>query len=39
MNNVCKFLIMDWQRGNIPFFELPPKEEGEAEEETPVEEE
>ena len=26
VNNVSKAMIMDWQRGNIPYFELPPKE-------------
>lgn len=25
INNVCKSIIMDWQRGNIPFFTRPPK--------------
>lgn len=25
-------MIMDWQRGNIPFFDLPPKDENEEEE-------
>lgn len=25
MNNVCKSIIMDWQRGNIPYFTRPPK--------------
>ena len=25
VNNVCKSIIMDWQRGNIPFFTRPPK--------------
>lgn len=29
INNVSKSMIMDWQRGNIPFFEFPPKEENE----------
>jgi nuclear GTP-binding protein len=31
-NNVCKSLIMDWQRGNIPFFDMPPKIKGEEDE-------
>jgi len=26
-NNVCKSIIMDWQRGNIPFFDYPPQED------------
>ena len=26
INNVSKSIIMDWQRGNIPYFELPPKD-------------
>ena len=25
VNNVCKSIIMDWQRGNIPYFTRPPK--------------
>lgn len=25
INNVSKTIIMDWQRGNIPYFEFPPK--------------
>ena len=25
INNVCKTIIMDWQRGNIPYFTRPPK--------------
>ena len=25
INNVCKSIIMDWQRGNIPYFTRPPK--------------
>ena len=25
MNNVCKSIIMDWQRGNIPYFTRPPR--------------
>lgn len=32
INNVSKSVIMDWQRGNIPFFEFPPKEEEEIDE-------
>ncbi len=32
INNVCKSIIFDWQRGNIPFFSKPPSaEEREAE--------
>merc|ERR1711990_1210431 len=32
VNNVCRSIIMDWQRGNIPFFTKPPtKDEAEAE--------
>ena len=27
LNNVSKTIIMDWQRGNIPYFELPPMDE------------
>jgi nuclear GTP-binding protein len=30
---VAKQVILDWQRGEIPFFSLPPRAEGEAEEE------
>jgi nuclear GTP-binding protein len=26
INNVSKSIIMDWQRGNIPYFEYPPRE-------------
>lgn len=26
INNVCKSIIMDWQRGNIPYFSHPPKD-------------
>ena len=26
INNVSKSIIMDWQRGNIPYFEFPPRE-------------
>jgi len=33
INNVCKSVIMDWQRGNIPFFEYPPKMQDEVENE------
>lgn len=29
INNVSKSIIMDWQRGNIPYFDLPPKLEEE----------
>lgn len=25
VNNVCKAIINDWQRGNIPYFTRPPK--------------
>ena len=25
INNVCKSIIMDWQRGNIPYFTKPPQ--------------
>jgi len=32
INNVCKQIIIDWQRGNIPYFTKPPTaEEREAE--------
>lgn len=31
INNVAKTIIMDWQRGNIPYFEKPPKSEEEIE--------
>jgi nuclear GTP-binding protein len=31
INNVSKTIIMDWQRGNIPYFERPPKTEEEIE--------
>jgi ribosome biogenesis GTPase A len=31
INNVSKSIIMDWQRGNIPYFERPPKSEEEVE--------
>ena len=31
INNVSKTMIMDWQRGKIPFFEYPPKSEEEEE--------
>ena len=24
INNVCKSIILDWQRGNIPYFTRPP---------------
>lgn len=27
LNNVCKTLIFDWQRGKIPFFHMPPRED------------
>ena len=27
VNNVCRQIIMDWQRGNIPFFSKPPSAE------------
>lgn len=27
VNNVCRSIIMDWQRGNIPFFSKPPSAE------------
>ena len=30
VNNVCKAIIMDWQRGNIPYFEKPPNAEERA---------
>jgi nuclear GTP-binding protein len=33
VNNVSKSMIMDWQRGNIPYFELPPKTEEEQDKE------
>jgi len=38
-NNASKSMIMDWQRGQIPFCELPPKDESEviqAEEQSPT---
>ena len=25
VNNVCKSIIYDWQRGNIPYFTKPPQ--------------
>lgn len=25
INNISKSIIMDWQRGNIPYFEFPPR--------------
>lgn len=28
-NNISKQIIVDWQRGNIPFFTQPPKTEEE----------
>lgn len=31
INNVSKSIIMDWQRGNIPYFEYPPRSEKEVE--------
>jgi ribosome biogenesis GTPase A len=31
INNVSKSIIMDWQRGKIPYFERPPKTEEELE--------
>ena len=31
INNVAKTIIMDWQRGNIPYYEKPPKTEEELE--------
>ena len=31
INNVAKTIIMDWQRGNIPYYEKPPKSEEEVE--------
>ena len=31
VNNVCKTIIMDWQRGNIPYFTRPPKMDNQAE--------
>ena len=27
VNNVCRSIINDWQRGNIPFFTKPPTEQ------------
>jgi ribosome biogenesis GTPase A len=39
INNVCKTIIMDWQRGNIPFFEFPPKSEEEMDKENNNDEE
>ena len=32
-NNISKQIIVDWQRGNIPFFTQPPKNEEEEERE------
>jgi ribosome biogenesis GTPase A len=32
-NNVSKQIIVDWQRGNIPYFTRPPKDEEQAKEE------
>lgn len=29
LETVAKMLLVDWQRGEIPFFSLPPREEGE----------
>ena len=31
INNVCKTIIMDWQKGNIPYFTRPPKMDNQAE--------
>lgn len=39
INNVCKTIIMDWQRGNIPYFEFPPKSEEEDDKEAKLLEE
>jgi guanylate kinase len=33
MNNLSKQIIVDWQRGNIPYFYAPPKNEEEEERE------
>ena len=33
INNVSKSIIMDWQRGNIPYFEYPPRNVEEVEQE------
>ena len=33
LNNCSKHIIMDWQRGNIPYFNLPPKAENAEESE------
>ena len=38
INNTCKTIIMDWQRGNIPYFTLPPKNP-DAAEQVPISEE
>lgn len=32
VNNVCKSIITDWQRGNIPFFNKAPNAEETAKE-------
>ena len=32
LQTVAKMIIFDWQRGEIPFFSLPPRVEGEEEE-------
>jgi len=32
LNNIAKQMIVDWQRGNIPYFTYPPKSEEEQEE-------
>ena len=33
LNNISKQMIVDWQRGNIPYFVPPPKTEEEQEKE------
>ena len=33
INNISKTIIVDWQRGNIPYFTQPPKNEEEEEKE------
>ena len=39
VNNVCKTIINDWQRGNIPYFTKPPTaDERKAEDEAKKEE-
>lgn len=35
LNNVCKTIIFDWQRGKIPFFHYPPREADLKEDEEP----